>query len=333
MAADALSRPTRGFILDAFGGPEVMRLAERPTPAPGPAEVLVDVEGSGVNFGDVMIRRGEYLRDQPLSMAPGCEVVGRVAMAGEKATVAPGTRVAGWIETGGAYSDRMLVPAHRVYPVPEDIDAAAIVAVFFQGTTADYALHRYGRVRAGEWVLVHGASGGVGGLAVQLAKLDGARVIGTASSEAKRAIAREDGADVMFDSRDPSTLAAAVREATGGRGCDVVVDGVGGALFEPSMRALAFGGRYVIAGSASQQPATLDVRRLLPRTQTICGFILARITEEDPDEPTRTLTRLCDLVRDGRLRPHYEALPLEAAPDVHRRIEDRTLTGKVVLVP
>lgn len=330
-----LSRPTRGFVLDAFGGPEVMRLAERETAAPGPGEVLVDVEAAGVNFGDTMIRRGEYLRDQPLSMAPGCEVVGRIAAAGAGAGIGaePGTRVAGWVEAGGAYSDRVVVPTHRVYPVPDDLPAAAVVAVFLQGTTADYAVHRYGRVRRAETVLVHGASGGVGSLAVQLARLAGARVLATASSEAKRRVALEEGADLALDSTEPALLTGRVREATGGRGCDVVVDGVGGDLFEPSMRALAARGRYVVAGSASQRPATLDVRRLLPRTQTICGFILAHITEEDPAEPSRSLLRLCDLVREGRLRPRYEVLPLEAAPEAHRRIEARTLVGKVVLTP
>ena len=151
-----LSRPTRAFVLDAFGPPDVLRLEERATSAPGPGEVLVDVEAAGVNFGDTMIRRGEYLRDQPLSMAPGCEVVGRVAVSGDGADAAPGLRVAGWVEAGGAYSDRVIVPAHRVYPVPEDVPAAAVAAVFLQGTTADYAVHRYGRTQPGEWVLVHG---------------------------------------------------------------------------------------------------------------------------------------------------------------------------------
>jgi NADPH2:quinone reductase len=333
MSDAVLSRTTRVWVLDAHGGPEVMRLDERETPAPGPGEVLVDVEAAGVNFGDTMIRRGAYLRDQPLSMGPGCEAVGRIALAGSGAKVEPGRRVAAWIEAGGAYADRVIAPADRVYAVPEDVPASAIAAVFFQGTTADYAVNRYGRMQPGETALVHAAAGGVGGLAVQLAKLAGGRVIGTASSPAKREFAREQGADVVLDSSKPEELAQAVLEATGGNGCDVVIDGVGGPLFEPSLRSLAFRGRYVIAGSSSQEPAMLDARRLLPRTQTICGFILARISEEDPGEPSRSLLRLCDLVRDGRLKPRYEVVPLEQAQDVHRRMDDRTLAGKVVLDP
>jgi len=135
----------------------------------------------------------------------------------------------------------------------------------------------------------------------------------------------------VLDSGDVATLTDRVRQFTDGRGCDVVVDGVGGALFEPSMRALANGGRYVVAGSASQQPAMFDVRKLMVRNQWLCGFILARITEADPAEPTSALNALCDLLRDGRLQPLYETVPLDQAPDAHRRIEARTIAGKIVL--
>jgi len=322
---------SRVFLLDRFGPPEVMRLTPRAIPAPGRGEVLVEVEVSGVNFADTMIRRGEYLRDQSLSLAPGSEVVGRVIAAGADLESTLGSRVAGWVEAGGAYADHVLVPAHRAYPVPEDLPAGAIAAVFLQGTTAEYALHRYGRLRPGETVLVHAAAGGVGGVAVQLAKIAGARVIATASSPAKLEVARAHGADIVLDASVHDTLAARLLEASDGRGCDVIVDGVGGPLFEPSLRALAFGGRYVIAGAASQQPSHLDARRLLVRGQTVCGFVLARVIEQDPGEPGRALDHLCTLLHDGRLQPRYELLSLERAVEAHRRIEARELSGKLVL--
>ena len=138
-------------------------------------------------------------------------------------------------------------------------------------------------------------------------------------------MALEQGAGAVIDSRDVAGLADHVRTLTDGRGADVVVDGVGRPLFEPSLRALAVGGRHVVAGSASQQPAMLDARRLLPRNQTLCGFILAHISEQDPGEPSRSLLRLCGLIRDGALVPRFETAPLEQAPGIHRRIEDRTL--------
>jgi NADPH:quinone reductase len=317
----------RGYVLSAHGAPEVLELVERELPVPAGDEVLIDVEVAGVNFGDTMIRRGEYLRDQPLSMSPGAEVVGRV-IAGNG--IEPGTRVAAWLEAGGGYASRVVAPAHRAYPVPENLPAATVAALFLQGVTAHYALHRFGGLRAGDWVLVNAASGGLGGLAVQLAKAAGADVVGAASSASKRAVAARHGADVVVDSSAPERLSATVRDATGG-GVDVVVDGVGGALFTPSLQALAVNGRYVVVGSASQQPAMMDARRLLVRNQSVCGFILAHIAAAAPEEPRRTLLALCELAREGVLRPAYELAPLEAAPDVHRRIEDRSLTGKVVL--
>jgi NADPH:quinone reductase len=323
---------SRAFTLDRFGPPEVMRLAERTVPAPGPGEVLVGAEVCGVNFADTMIRRGEYLRDQPLSMAPGSEVVGRVIEVGPGVAIAPGTRVAGWVEAGGAYADHVLVPEHRAYRVPDGLPAGAIAALFLQGTTAEYALHRFGRVRPGETVLVHAAGGGVGGLAVQLAKIAGARVVATASTPAKLEAAREHGADAVVDSGTHDGLAERLLlAAANGGGCDLVVDGVGGPLFEPSLRALALRGRYVIVGAASQRPSPLDARHLLVRGQMICGCILARIIEEDPAEPSRALEHLCELARDSRLRPRYEVLAFEQAGEAHRRIEARELTGKLVL--
>lgn len=308
-------------------------MTEREIPTPSAGEVLITVEASGVNFGDTMIRRGEYLRDQPLSMAPGCEVVGRIACAADGDGPLAGSRVAGWVEAGGAYAEHVLVPVHRTYPVPDDLPAAAIVAVFLQGTTAYYAVHRYGRIVAEEVILIHAGAGGVGGLAIQLAAAAGARVIATASSQDKRDLCRQYGAEHTLDSRDPDALTGAIRELTAGRGCDVIIDGVGGPLFTPSIRAMAARGRYVVVGSASQQPAMLDVRHLLPRTQTVCGFILHHICEEDPAEPTRTLQHLCDLVRSGALVPRFETVPLAEAADAHRAIEQRTLVGKTVLLP
>jgi NADPH2:quinone reductase len=328
-----LSKPTCGFVLDAFGGPDVLRLVERATQAPSAGEVLVDVEAAGVNFADTMIRRGEYLRNQPLLMAPGCEVVGRVALAGASSGRVPGARVAAWVEAGGAYANRVIVPAHRTYGVPSDLPAAIIAALFLQGTTADYAVNRFGKLKPGETLLVHGAAGGVGSLAVQLGAIGGARVIATASSPTKRELAREQGADVVLESGDPDLLREHLLDATGGHGCDVIVDGVGGELFLPSLKALASRGRYVVTGSSSQRPAKFDARHLLPRNQTVVGFILHHIAEEDPLEPQRTLLHLCDLAREGELRPRYEIAPLADAPNVHRRIEDRSLTGKVVLEP
>jgi NADPH2:quinone reductase len=327
----AVPATRRAVVLDRFGPPEVMRVANEPMPEPGEHEVLVAVEAIGVNFADTIVRRGEYRREQPLSFTPGFEVAGRVTRAGSGAALAPGTPVVAFTENGRGYADYVVVPAGRVYPVPGDVAAEDLAALFIQGVTAWYAVHRYGRVADGERVLVHAGAGGVGGLAIQLARRAGAIVVATASSEEKLEIARELGAHAGVRS-DPETLRADVQEVTGGRGCEVVIDGVGGPLFAPSLALLANSGRYVVVGSASQEAAELDVRRLMPRAQTVVGFIVARVADEDPEEPRAALLILCDLLRAGHLRLRRTLVPFEDVARVHEDMEARRHTGKYVLV-
>jgi NADPH2:quinone reductase len=216
--------------------------------------------------------------------------------------------------------------------VPPDLPASRRAALFVNGVTGWYVVYRYGRARPRETVLVHGAAGGVGSVCVQLAALAGARVLATASTTERQAVARDLGASVAM-APDPATLAPRLREATEGRGVDVVVGMVGGQLFEPSLAALARRGRYVVVGSATQAPARLDVRRLLPRSQTVAGFIVRDVIETDPNEPEATIERLVDLIRSGALRLRLRSLPLGDAAESHRLVEARAVTGKIVLTP
>lgn len=320
---------TRHVIeLERFGGPEVMRWAERPLPDPGPDEVLVEVDAIGVNFGDTMVRRGEYRRDQPLDFTPGFEAAGRLtADAGE---LSAGQPVAVFNDNGRGYADRILAPRHRVLPVPAEVPPNLVAALFIQGTTAWYALHRFGCVTAGEWVLVHAGAGGVGSLAIQLAVAAGARPIATASTPEKLEIARGHGAEHAFLS-DPKTLAGEIREATDGHGVDVVVDGVNGPLVAPSMKALAFHGRYVVAGAASQSPGVVDIRGLMPRNQSIAGFVTARIADRDPAEPQNALDQVLAAYRRGELKPSFEVMDPAEIVRAHELLEARSHTGKIVL--
>jgi len=317
-------------IADEFGEPEVMRLVQQALPAVGSDDVVIRVEAVGVNYADVLMRRGTYRRDQELPLTPGVEVVGRLeeSLPG----LGAGTRVAAFLAGGGGYADRVVAPRRSVWPLRDDVDSTDAVAVLIQGLTASFALHRFGEVAAGDWVLVHAAAGGVGGLAVQLAKLAGAHVVATASSERKAAAAAELGTDAAIVA-DPDTLAERVTAATGGERCRVVVDGVGGALFDPSFAVLAAHGRYVVVGAAGREPSLLDVRRLMPRNQQVAGFILARVLERHPEEPLATFDRLLGLVHDGRLRTRVATLPLEQAAAAHWALEARDVIGKLVLVP
>ncbi len=299
-------------------------------PVAGPDDVVIAVAAIGVNFGDTMVRRGEYRRDQPLSFTPGFEVAGRV-VSGPSDGPQPGDRVVGFTEHGGGYADTVVLPRTHVLPVLDDVPLEVAGALFTQGVTAWYAAERYGPAGDGDSVLVHGAAGGLGSLCVQLYRARGARVIATASSAERLERAAAHGAtDLLL--ADPARLAAEVRERTAGRGVDVVVDGVGGPLFPPSMRALAMNGTYVVVGSATQQPAELDVRGLMPRGQKIVGFVVARVAELDPDEPTAGFVAVQRAWLDGTLRPEITTLPAADVAEAHRRLEAREATGKLVLV-
>jgi NADPH:quinone reductase len=326
-----VDRASRRIVLaEEFGEPDVLRVAEQPLPQAEADEALIAVEAIGVNYADVLVRQGVYRRDQRLPCIPGVEVVGQLARA--LPDLAPGTRVVAFLEDGGGYADHVVAPRHRVWPVGNDTDPVVAASLFVQGLTASYALHRFGDVEPSDWVLVHAAAGGVGGLVVQLAKLAGARVIASASDERKVTAAAALGADVAIVA-DPLTLADEVRDATGGERCRVIVDGVGGQLFDPSFAALAPNGRYVVVGAASREPSLLDVRRLIPRSQHVVGFILAAVLERYPEEPLETFEHLLGLVRDGLLDPRATTLPLEQAADAHRALEARAVVGKLVLVP
>lgn len=330
-APAAVDVPSRRVVVEltAHGGPEVMRLAEEPVPEPADGEVLVAVEAIGVNFGDVLVRRGEYRPGAPLSMRPGFEVAGRVLADRAEGRFAPGDPVVAFTDHGG-YASVVAVPAARVVPRPADMPAVEAAGLFIQGVTAWYAVHRYGRARAGEHVLVHAGAGGVGSLAIQLARDAGAVPIATASSEEKRRIARERGAAAAL-APDPATLREALREATGGAGVDVVVDGVGGELFDPSFGALAAGGRYVVIGAASREAAPLDVRRLMPRAVTVTGFVVAQVVAQDPREPGAAFASLHELVRAGAVEHPVTAMPLSEVASAHEQLESRRLAGKIVL--
>jgi NADPH2:quinone reductase len=291
--------------------------------------VSVAVEAIGVNFADTMVRRGEYRRDQPLTFTPGFEVAGRVIEAPEDGP-APGTRVAVFTNDGGGYAETVVAPRDQVCTVPDDITSTVAVTLLVGGVTAWYAVHRFGQVAAGEWVLVPGAAGGLGTMVVEMTAATGARALAVASSADKLAVARRHGAEAGVLA-DPETLTAEVREITGGHGCDVVIDGVGGPLFTPSLRALAHGGRYVVAGAASQQPATFDARALMPRGQTVIGLLVARVTEREPAEPQAAFDSVIDLYRSGRLAPEVTVVGPDDIVSAHERIETRRHVGKLVI--
>jgi NADPH2:quinone reductase len=289
------------------------------------------VEAAGVNFADTMVRRGEYRKDQALPHVPGMEAAGVVVSSGANTRLVPGTRVALFMEGGGGYADYAVVPESLAFPVDVDVSSADVAASFLQGVTAWYCIHRYGRVAEGEVVLVSGATGGLGGWTVQLAVDAGATVVGLASTPEKRAQALELGCAAAFDPTD-GNLAQQLRHHSP-RGFDVIVDGVGGALFERILPSLARNGRYVVAGSATQKAAMLDVRHLLPRGQAVVGFVVRNVMDLDPFEPAAALHEVLTRVASGHVKLAVHEMPMSAAAKAHELIESRAVVGKLVLDP
>ena len=318
--------------VDEFGAPSVLSTRVEGMPDLGADQVLIKVSAVGVNFADTMVRRGEYRRNQKLPDIPGMEVAGTVVHSPPDSGLLPGTTVAAFMESGGGYTDYAIAPLALVYPVSADLAGVDIAAAFLQGITAWYTVNRFGRAREGDVVLVSGASGGLGGAAVQIARNAGARVIGTASSPSKRAYAESLG---CFATLDPALteFTQEVLTLTDGHGADIVIDGVGGDLFPRLLASLATNGRFVVVGSASQQAAMLDVRHLLPRGQSVMGFVVRNVMDLDPCEPRLALAEVLACVQAGTLILPRTVMPLEDAARAHELLESRQAQGKILLVP
>lgn len=322
----------RAIQISEFGGPEVLKLVELPTPEPGPDEVLLRVTRAGINFADTHTRTNSYVREASLPLVPGGEVAGVVVSAPPTSGLSEGQRVVALTGTGG-YAEYALAPAEHSFPIPDEVDDAAALAVLIQGLTAWHLYRTAGRVADGESVVVHSAAGGVGSLAVQLGRPLGAgRVIAVASNEQKRRLALELGADVAIDS-EPDGLTERLVEANEGREVDVVFDMAGGETFERSYRALAHFGRIVVCGIASQEPNEVRTGSLLRHSRSVVGFYLFHCLERP--------AMVADALDDLFLRVAREELsmvvggtyPLENAAQSHIDLRERRTTGKLLLDP
>ena len=312
----------RAIQIQEFGGPEVLVLRDVPEPEAPEGFVVIDVAAAGINYADTHQAENSYLAPAELPLVPGGEVVG---------TTPDGRRVVALV-AGGGYAERAVAHPAAMWEVPDEVSDAAALALVLQGTTAWHLLRTSAQLRDGESVVVHAAAGGVGTLAVQLAKRFGAgRVIGVASSEDKRALAERLGADATVDA-GVEDLNAALREANGGAKVDVVLEMVGGATFEQSLRALAPFGRLVHFGQAGREGAPqLDPGALMARSQGVIGFWLVHMMQR-PDLMTAAMDDMFAAVQAGEL----EAIgggtyPLEEARRAHEDIRARKTTGKLIL--
>ena len=331
-AAGGAAIATHGIVASAFGGPEVLRFEKLSAPAPGPGEVRIRQSAVGVNFIDVYVRKGLYrMIDPPAPI--GMEAAGEVIDVGEGvAHLLPGDRVAYACLPPGAYVGVRTMPAAQVVVLPEGVDAETAAALLLKGMTAEYLLHRTHRVRAGEAVLVHAAAGGVGLLLCQWAKALGARVLGTVSSEEKARLARANGCDAPVVTRE-YRFAEAVRAASGGRGADVIYDGLGREALEENLEALAPCGHWVSYGQASGPHDPIDPARLSAKSATLSRPALFHYTAERAaleEIARRTFEALARGTIRIEIRHRY---PLAAAAEAHRELEARRTTGPIVLLP
>ena len=315
----------RAVQIREFGGPDALEVTQdAPVPEPGEGEVLIDVSRAGVNFADIHAREDAYVAKYELPFTPGAEVAGVRRDTGE--------RVVALTDTGG-YAECAVAPATRVFPVPDALEDGVALALLIQGLNAWHLYRTAGSVREGESVVVHGAAGGVGSLCVQLGRPLGAgRVIATASSEEKRALALELGADAAVDSA-PDGLRERLLEANGGNPVDVVFEIAGGRVFDESIEALAPFGRIVVNGIASREQNEVRTGRLLRRSWSVVGFWLMHCLDrrELIEEP---LADLFGRAARGELQPQAATTyPLSEVRRAHEDLAGRRTQGKLLLDP
>ncbi|MEU8567296.1 NADPH:quinone oxidoreductase family protein [Streptomyces pathocidini] len=313
---------------------EVMRLDEVPDPAAGPGQLLLRVRAANVNFPDALLCRGHYQVRPPLPFTPGVEICGEVVAAGEGAGIGIGARVLAQPPLpGGGFAEYAVADAAAVRPAPEALDDAEAAALHIGYQTGWFGLHRRARLQAGETLLVHAAAGGVGSAAVQLGKAAGATVIGVVGGEDKARTARELGCDLVVDRRSED-IVAAVKEATGGRGADVVYDPVGGDAYTKSAKCVAFEGRILVVGFASGAIPSPALNHALVKNYAILGLHWGLYNTYDPAAVRACHEELTEFAAQGVIKPLVsERVPLDGTADAVQRVADGTTTGRVVVTP
>ena len=313
----------KAIYVSEFGGPEVMKYVDLDEPVPAGSQVVLDVTAIGINYADTHQTENSYLSTQKLPLIPGMEVVGKMP---------DGSRVLALAATGG-YCQKTLVNPKTVIPLPDKVSDGQALAMMVQGSTAHMILKKMGQIKAGESVVIHAGAGGVGSVAIQLAKLWGAFVIAVTSSDEKKKLCMELGADVVVDAGE-ADLAAALVKANNGKGVDLILEMVGGTTFDQSLDALAAFGRIVFYGMASRKaPKTLHPGALMPKSQSVIGFWLVNALA-DKELMAEVFMDLFGMIISGKLKPVIgSTYPLSKAADAHRDMLARKTVGKIVLDP
>ena len=321
----------RAVVCRELRGPDALELADLPTPEPGACGVRIRVRAAGVNFADSLMLAGRYQEKPSLPFTPGLELAGEIEAVGAGVRgLQRGQRVLA-VVSHGAFAEQAVARAEDVVPLPDDMDDVTAAGFAIAYGTAHGALRWRAGLHAGESLVVHGAGSGVGLTAVECGKAIGAVVIATARGEEKLAVARDRGADHVVDSEDPD-LKGRLRELTDGRGADVVYDPVGGAVFDASLRAIAWEGRIVIIGFASGQVPQIPANLLLVKNASVVGFYWGSYRKHDPERLRDSFRELFAWHSEGRIRPLVSrTLPLPQTADAIRLLAERRAIGKIVV--
>ena len=313
----------KAIQITEFGGPEVMKLVDLEDPSIGEGQELINVTAIGINYADTHQTENSYLSQQKLPLIPGIEVVG---------TTAAGVRVLAPID-GGGYSQKAVAYSAALIPIPDTVTDQQALAMLVQGTTAWHILKTIGHLKVGETVVVHAAAGGVGSIAIQLAKMWGAKVIAVASSEAKRSLALSLGADAVVDATEEN-LGDALKAANAGKRVNIVLEMVGGKTFDESLEILAPFGRLVTFGMASRTaPSLIQPASLMGGSKTISGFWLSHCFGKK-ELMNDVIAQLFKLIEEGKLKPVIgEVFPLSQATLAHKSMLARETMGKITLNP
>ena len=325
MGSNPTPSAVRAVRLTSYGGLDALELADVPEPVARAGQVLVDVTRAGVNYADIGRREGTYDVVEPLPRVLGSEVAGRRRDTGE--------RVVALTFEGGGYAEVAAVDERLAFPIPDGIGDDEAVALLIQGVTAYHVVRSAGRLGEGESVVVHAAAGGVGSIAVQLARRWGAgRVIGVASTPAKRRLAEEHGAHVTVNA-GPEALKHRLIDANRGRRVDLVLEMVGGEVFRQSLHALAPFGRIVVFGATTNESRDVPPDELAELNVALVGFWLRPLTET-PERLAGPLAELFDYARDGSIRPHIgRVYALDEVREAHADLQERRSVGKLLLAP
>lgn len=319
--------------LNQYGLPDELKLVETSIPQPKDGEVVIKVEAIGVNFSDTLRRRNQYFQPTPLPYVLGSEAVGHIIAVGEGVTepYIIGTTVLAILPFGGGYAEYVAAIAQYCVPLPPSIDAKTATAIFVQGSTAQLMISQVAKELTGKTVLINAAAGGVGSLLVQLAKLNGAKVIAASSSDEKLNVAKANGADKTVNYAKDN-WSEKVKEANNGRGVDIAFEMVGGSIYNETLKSLAQGGHLIIYGCASGVQGSIHPEYFVDENISQSGFNLAFYITTKMQVWQEALGAVIGLIAQGKLKIETpKTFDLKDAAEAHRQIEARQTTGKVVL--